>query len=94
MLWELGVRNAEFVCRSFFQPETMTELESIVAECHKNGQSLRVVGSALSPNGISFNEDGMLSMALLDKIISVDKESMQVRFANRILATGSTVDWT
>lgn len=65
--------------RSFFQPETMAELESTVAACHRSGQSIRVVGSALSPNGISFNEDGMLSMALLDKIISVDKESMQVQ---------------
>lgn len=42
------------------------------------GQKLRVVGSALSPNGLGLSEEGMLSMALLDKVISVDAEKMQV----------------
>lgn len=36
------------------------------------------MGSALSPNGIAFDEGGMLSMGLLDKVISVDAQKMQV----------------
>ena len=36
------------------------------------------VGSAISPNGLGLSEDGMMSMALMDKVISIDKEKMQV----------------
>ena len=39
---------------------------------------MRVVGSGLSPNGMAFSSKGMLSTALLDKVISVDKEKQQV----------------
>ena len=39
---------------------------------------MRVVGSGLSPNGMAFSSEGMLSTALLDKVISVDKEKKQV----------------
>lgn len=42
------------------------------------GQRIRVVGSGLSPNGMAFCPQGMLSTALLDKIISVDTEKQQV----------------
>lgn len=42
------------------------------------GQKLRCVGSGLSPNGLAFNEEGMVSLALLDKIISIDRERMRV----------------
>lgn len=36
------------------------------------------MGSALSPNGIAFDEGGMLSMGLFDNVISVNTEKMQV----------------
>lgn len=42
------------------------------------GQRIRVVGSGLSPNGMAFCPQGMLSTALLDEIISVDTEKQQV----------------
>ena len=32
----------------------------------------------LSPNGIGFDSEGMLSLALMDRIISVDKSRQQV----------------
>ena len=31
------------------------------------GEKLRVMGSGLSPNGLPFSEEGVLSLALLDK---------------------------
>lgn len=37
------------------------------------------MGSALSPNGIAFNEEGMVSLALMDKILSIDSSKDQVR---------------
>jgi L-galactono-1,4-lactone dehydrogenase len=52
----------------FFQPETEEELERIVAEAQEKGTKIRPMGSGLSPNGLSFQEEGMLSLALLDKV--------------------------
>lgn len=42
------------------------------------GQKLRCVGSGLSPNGLAFCEDGMVSLALLDRIVSLDSDKQQV----------------
>ena len=36
------------------------------------------MGSGLSPNGMGFCPQGMLSTALLDKVISVDNDKQQV----------------
>ena len=43
------------------------------------GEKVRCVGSALSPNGLAFSQEGMLSLALLDAILHVDPKSKQVR---------------
>lgn len=42
------------------------------------GQKLRCVGSALSPNGLAFSKEGMLSLALLDKVLRVNVKKAQV----------------
>ncbi|KAL4448874.1 hypothetical protein ABPG77_007591 [Micractinium sp. CCAP 211/92] len=63
----------------FYQPETLQELEATVAAAHKAGRKLRCVGSGLSPNGLSFNEDGMVSLTLMDKILEIDEGKKQVR---------------
>ena len=59
-------------------PESEKEIEKLVKECHARGQKLRVVGSGLSPNGISFTNQTMLNMSLMDKILHVDSEKRQV----------------
>lgn len=56
----------------FYQPESLPELEAVVRQAHEQGQKLRCVGSGLSPNAIAFEEQGMVSLALLDKVLSVD----------------------
>ena len=43
------------------------------------GWRLRVVGSAISPNGLGFASDCMISMAHLDRVLNVDADKMQVR---------------
>lgn len=87
--------------KRFAQPETVEELEAIVADahakgaltdakiaassqvccvfmqrhqgcpdgcaCHMAGEKLRVMGSGLSPNGLPFSDEGILSLALLDR---------------------------
>ena len=71
-----GTHSVDVLTKNYFEPETTEELEQIVAKCHKNGQPLRPVGSALSPNAISFEAGGMVSLANLDRIINIDKENM------------------
>lgn len=62
----------------YYQPENQDDVEAIVADCAANKRRLRVLGSGLSPNGVGFSDEGMMSMALLDGIQWVDTESMQV----------------
>ena len=73
-----GTHSVEVANKNYFEPETTAELEHIVASCHEKGQPLRPVGSALSPNAISFNSGGMVSLVNLDRILEVDKENMTV----------------
>jgi hypothetical protein len=47
--------------------------------CGWAGSKIRCVGSALSPNGLAFEEEGMLSMALLHDVLWVDPARKQVR---------------
>jgi L-galactono-1,4-lactone dehydrogenase len=56
----------------YWEPETVEQVEAIVQECHKQGQAVRPIGSALSPNGIGFQSAGMMSLANLDRVVSVD----------------------
>lgn len=42
------------------------------------GQKLRCVGSALSPNGLAFSKEGMLSLALLDQVIDIDVKKAHI----------------
>ena len=63
---------------SFWEPETLEELEAIVKQCHENKHPVRPLGSALSPNGMAFHPGGMVSLTNLDKILNVDKENMTV----------------
>jgi L-galactono-1,4-lactone dehydrogenase len=58
----------------YYQPESLNELETIVKHAHESGQKLRCVGSGLSPNALAFEERGMVSLALMDKILSIDSK--------------------
>lgn len=63
---------------SYWEPETVEELEAIIKHCHERHKPVRPLGSALSPNGIGFHPGGMVSLTNLDKIIKVDKDAMTV----------------
>lgn len=64
--------------KKLYQPESSEQVEAIVSQANAGKQKIRCVGSALSPNGISFEEEGMMSLSLMDKVLSVDKEAMTV----------------
>lgn len=64
--------------KKLHQPESIAELEALVASAHASGRKLRVLGSAISPNGIGFSTDEMVTLSLCDKVLSVDRERAQV----------------
>jgi L-galactono-1,4-lactone dehydrogenase len=78
-LWNWsGTHAVQVANQHYWEPETIAEVEAIVRDCHAQGQSVRPIGSALSPNGLGFSADGMLSLAHLDRIVHVDPEQQTV----------------
>ncbi|KAI7750259.1 hypothetical protein M8C21_015968, partial [Ambrosia artemisiifolia] len=69
----------EVQTRVFHQPESLDQLEQIVNECNEKKQKIRPVGSGLSPNGIGLARGGMVNLALMDKVLEVDKVKKTVR---------------
>ncbi|KAK6945194.1 FAD linked oxidase, N-terminal [Dillenia turbinata] len=69
----------EVKTRTFLQPESLEELEKIVKEANEKKQRIRPVGSGLSPNGIGLSRAGMVNLALMDKVLEVDKGKKTVR---------------
>ncbi|KAI9918213.1 hypothetical protein PsorP6_011309 [Peronosclerospora sorghi] len=81
--------SATHECRpnNFYVPETVEEVEKLVKLYHDNKQKLRTMGAGISPNGLGFSSkikgkeesnEALMSLACLDKILSVDKEKKQV----------------
>ncbi|XP_076925524.1 L-galactono-1,4-lactone dehydrogenase, mitochondrial-like [Bidens hawaiensis] len=68
----------EVQTRVFLQPESLEQLEKIVDNANEKKQKIRPVGSGLSPNGIGLARGGMVNLALLDKVVEVDKEKKTV----------------
>ena len=63
---------------AYFQPESPDAVQRILDLMHEVGGRLRVVGSALSPNGIGLSDEPMLNMAMCGSVLKVDKEKKQV----------------
>jgi len=60
--------------QAYHQPESLEELETLVAKAHKKGTKLRPIGSALSPNGVGFSDEELVNLAMLDQVVNVDAE--------------------
>ncbi|KAE8728933.1 L-galactono-1,4-lactone dehydrogenase [Hibiscus syriacus] len=69
----------EVQTRHFHQPENLKQLEELVKESNEKRAKLRPVGSGLSPNGIGLARGGMVNLALMDKVLEVDKDNKRVR---------------
>lgn len=69
-----GTKKVE--CERMVTPETTEELVRALESAKR--KKMRPVGSALSPNGCAFEGKGMVSMGLLDKVVSVDAEKKTV----------------
>jgi len=64
--------------RFYFQPDGPQAVQRILSALHQLGQRVRVVGSALSPNGLGLSDEAMLNMAQCAEIVSVDPARLQV----------------
>jgi len=73
-----GTHSVELAPGKYHEPETMDELIQLVSKSYHDGTHIRPVGSALSPNGLSFDSRGMVCLSNLDKIIEINKENMTV----------------
>ncbi|KAI6696895.1 hypothetical protein NL676_017014 [Syzygium grande] len=69
----------EVQTRFFHQPESLAQLEGVVREADAKRARIRPVGSGLSPNGIGLSRVGMVNLALMDRVLEVDKERKTVR---------------
>jgi len=63
---------------AFHQPDSLEELERLVAAAHRDGRNLRPIGSALSPNGAAFSSAELVSVAMMDRVVKVDPSNGQV----------------
>ncbi|KAG2533095.1 hypothetical protein JM18_000162 [Phytophthora kernoviae] len=81
--------SATHECRpkNFHVPETVDEVEKLLKTYHDKKQKLRCMGAGVSPNGLGFSgeisgkkdtNEALLTLALLDKILNVDKDKLQV----------------
>ena len=73
-----GTHQVNVANKHFFEPESIEEVEKIVKDCQERGQTVRPLGSSLSPNGVALNKDGMISMANLDKVLEIDTENRTI----------------
>ena len=73
-----GTHKVTVENKNFFEPETVEEVEAIIRDCNERKQTVRPLGSSLSPNGIALNSAGMISMANLDKVLKIDTENNTV----------------
>lgn len=73
-----GTHKVTVANANFWEPESISEVEAIVQACHARGQTVRPLGSSLSPNGIALNEKGMISMANVDRVLEIDTKNSTI----------------
>lgn len=73
-----GTHKVSVLNSNYWEPESVEEVEEIIRACHETGQTVRPLGSSLSPNGIALNKDGMISMANIDRVLEIDTEAKTI----------------
>ena len=61
--------------KRYFQPESPEEVQRLLEACDAAGQRVRVVGSAISPNGIGLSDQAMLNMAQCNRMLNTSAAS-------------------
>jgi len=78
-----GTHSVTLPQKSYYEPESIQDLVDIVSEAYKKSDNenkihIRPIGSALSPNGIAFSSQGMVSLSNLDKILEINKDKLEI----------------
>lgn len=73
-------KNENCLAQNFFQPETEEEIIEVV----KKAKKVRMVGTGHSWNAICLSEDSILNLDYYNKVLSVDKENLQVKIQSGI----------
>jgi L-galactono-1,4-lactone dehydrogenase len=73
-----GTHSVTLPNSNYHEPQSPSELQTIVQNAYTSGQHIRPVGSALSPNGIAFDSRGMICLSHLDQMLDINKENMTV----------------
>jgi L-galactono-1,4-lactone dehydrogenase len=77
-----GTHSVELRADDYREPETRDELSLLVDGAYRRAPGfpthVRPVGSALSPNGLSFDGRGMVCLSNLDRVLRVDERDMTV----------------
>ena len=73
-----GTHKVNVANKNYWEPESIEEVERIVKDCQERGQTVRPLGSSLSPNGVALNAEGMISMAMVNKILEIDTEKKTI----------------
>ena len=71
-----GTHQVHIPSRYYYEPNTEEDVVSILSKCHDMNLPVRPVGSALSPNGISFQPQGMISLANLDSVLDIHSSTL------------------
>lgn len=69
---------AQFSCWGSLKKSRQDDEVTVLLFLPCVGRKLRCVGSALSPNGLAFEEEGMVSLALMGEVLGVDPVRRQV----------------
>jgi len=64
--------------KEYYSPDSVSAVDQVIQAMHAAGKRIRVIGSALSPNGLGLSDESMLGMALCDEVIHVDVAKKQV----------------
>ena len=67
--WSGTTHTVEVSTTNYHEPETQDELTRLVNTAYQTNSHIRPVGSALSPNGLSFDSRGMVCLSNLYCII-------------------------
>ncbi|CAN6297978.1 unnamed protein product, partial [Urochloa humidicola] len=77
----------EVHARILLQPDSLHALEDALVAAHRERRRIRPLGSGLPHNGIGLSRAGMVSLALMDKVLDVDVKKKTVTVQAGILVT-------
>ena len=77
--WENCIGNQTCNPRHYYEPQNLTELQSLLKEAVDEGQKVRIAGSGFSISDIVCTDGYLLNLKNFNQILSVDQANALVR---------------